>query len=154
MVLVGASIACSLAPRPARPAQAQFIRRRCIKQRGQQKRRYRNHSNAVVIEHFRAHCPPNALRPRAKTKRFPDGGAPPMKQSKLELEGPLPADLRGSSLVASVVQLLEQPIRDGLLTEGDRLPTERQMASDLKVSRMTVRELSLIHISEPTRRTP
>src|SRR5450759_1167920 len=107
MVLVGDSIACSLAPRPA---QAQFIRRRCIKQREQQKRRYRNHSNAVVIEHFRANCPPNALRPRAKTKRFPDGGAPPMKQSKLELKGPLPVDLRGSSLVASVVQLLEQPI--------------------------------------------
>ena len=66
-----------------------------------------------------------------------------MKQSKLELKGPLPVDLRGSSLVASVVQLLEQPIRDGLLSEGDRLPTERQIASVLRVSRVTVREALL-----------
>jgi GntR family transcriptional repressor for pyruvate dehydrogenase complex len=40
----------------------------------------------------------------------------------------------------AVVQQLQGLIRDGVLTTGERLPGERELAARLRVSRMSVRE--------------
>lgn len=51
-----------------------------------------------------------------------------------------PRHATGTDLVESVVGPLERAIRDGLVSEGDRLPPERMLSAQLGVSRATVRE--------------
>jgi GntR family transcriptional regulator len=41
---------------------------------------------------------------------------------------------------AQIVSQVEQAIRDGRLVRGDRLPAERELAAEYRVSRMTVRQ--------------
>ena len=65
--------------------------------------------------------------------------------------------IRPKKISEEIVSQVKQLISKGELKPGDRIPSERELATMLGVSRPSVREaimvLSLIHISEPTRRT-
>ena len=60
--------------------------------------------------------------------------------------------IKKTRLYEDIADQLISLIQDGTLAPGDKLPSERQLAEDLQVSRTAVREalhslaLSLIHI--------
>ena len=47
--------------------------------------------------------------------------------------------------------MFKEMIADGRLRRGERMPSIRRAAELYRISRTTVQNLSLIHISEPTR---
>jgi GntR family transcriptional regulator, transcriptional repressor for pyruvate dehydrogenase complex len=50
------------------------------------------------------------------------------------------SEAKGTELVGLVVERLEAPLREGRMEPGDRLPPERLLAAEMRISRATVRE--------------